>query len=169
MSDDFVHDDEILYRRIPAGRKLYKIRTDGTIEISSEAFSDRQLRVSVDRAKLCDNNPRFTLGNEPGVVVGLLTSDVRNLENLTRNDQKGNPLVQFKIDVEPVPLSDNPAHKVVYTYSDAEIGITKTMEIMTIKDDKLYFISYTADSTKYSNYLPTIQKMTDSFKIISNN
>jgi serine/threonine-protein kinase len=62
-------------------------------------------------------------------------------------------------------LSDNPAHKVVYTYSDAEIGITKTMEILTIKDDKLYFISYTADATKYSSYLPTIQKMIDSFKI----
>ena len=114
MADDFVHNDEILYRRISAHRKLYKIRTDGTIEISSEAFSDRQLRVSVDRAKLCDNNPRFTLGNEPGVVVGLLTSDVRNLEDLTRNDQKGNPLVQFKIDVEPVPLSDNPAHAEIF-------------------------------------------------------
>ena len=62
-------------------------------------------------------------------------------------------------------LSDSPAHKVVYTYSDAEIGITKTMEILTIKDDKLYFISYTADATKYSSYLPAIQKMTDSFKI----
>ena len=107
MPDDFVRNDEILYRRISARRKLYKIRLDGTIEISSEAFSDRQLRVSVDRAKLCDNNPRYTLGNEPGIVVGLLTSDVRNVDDLTRNDPKGNPLFQFKIDVEPVPLSDN--------------------------------------------------------------
>jgi hypothetical protein len=114
MPDDFVDNDEILYRRISARRKLYKIRTDGTIEISSEAFSDRHLRVSVDRAKLCDNNPRYTLGNEPGVVVGLLTSDVRNLDGLTRNDQKGNPLVQFKIDVEPVPLLENPAHAEIF-------------------------------------------------------
>lgn len=114
MPDDFVYNDEILYRRISARRKLYKIRTDGTIEISSEAFSDRQLRVSVDRAKLCDNNPRFTLGNEPGIVVGLFTSDVRNMDGLTRNDQKGNPLVQFKIDVEPVPLLENPAHAEIF-------------------------------------------------------
>ncbi len=114
MPDDFVHNDEILYRRISAGRKLYKIRTDGTIEISSEAFSDRELRVSVDRAKLCDNNPRYTLGNEPGGVVSFLARDVRNVDGLTRNDRKGNPLQQFKIDVEPVPLSDNPAHAEIY-------------------------------------------------------
>lgn len=123
MPDDFVRNDEILYRRISARRKLYKIRTDGTIEISSEAFSDRQLRVSVDRAKLCDNNPRQTLGNEPGVVVGLLTSDVRNVDDLTRNDRKGNPLFQFKIDVEPVPLSGNPAHAEIYAipaFADAD-------------------------------------------------
>ncbi|HYT03134.1 MAG TPA: hypothetical protein VEL70_09490 [Candidatus Acidoferrum sp.] len=123
MPDDFVRNDEILYRRILASRKLYKIKTDGTIEISSEAFSDRQLRVSVDRAKLCDNNPRQTLGNEPGVVVGLLTSDVRNVDDLTRNDRKGNPLFQFKIDVEPVPLSGNSAHAEIYAipaFADAD-------------------------------------------------
>jgi eukaryotic-like serine/threonine-protein kinase len=62
-------------------------------------------------------------------------------------------------------LSDNPARKVVYSYSNADIGITKTMELLTIKDDKLYFISYTADATKYSSYLANIQKMTDSFKL----
>ena len=123
MFDDFVRNDEILYRRISARRKLYKIRIDGTIEISSEAFSDRQLRVSVDRAKLCDNNPIYTLGNEPGIVVGLLTSDVRNVDDLTRNDPKGNPLFQFKIDVEPVPLSDNPAHAEIFAipaFEDAD-------------------------------------------------
>lgn len=114
MPDDFVYNDEILYRRISAHRKLYKIKNDGTIEISSEAFSDRQLRVSVDRAKLCNNNPRYTLGSEPGIVVGILTSDVRNMDGLSRNDQKGNPLVQFKIDVEPVPLLENPAHAEIF-------------------------------------------------------
>ena len=123
MSYDFVHDDEILYRRISAGRKLYKIRADGTIQISSEAFSDRELRVSVDRAKLCNNNPKHTLGNGPGGVVGLVARDVRNIDDLTRNDRKGNPLQQFKIEVEPVPLSDNPAHAEIYAipeFADAD-------------------------------------------------
>src|SRR5690348_5163110 len=114
MPDDFVHDDEILYRRLPANRGLYKHRSDGTIEISSQAFTDRELRVSVDRAKLCGYNPEYTLGDQPGGVVSLLAKDVRNVDDLVRNDSSGKPVVQFKIDVEPVPLSDNPAHAEIY-------------------------------------------------------
>ncbi|SRR6266851_9583878 len=114
MSDDFVYDDEILYRRILAGRKLYKFRTDGTIEISSQAFSDRELRVSVDRAKLCGNNPKYTLGDKPGGVVGLVARDVRNLDNLARNDQRGDILQRFRVDVEPAPLPGNDAHAEIY-------------------------------------------------------
>ena len=60
----------------------------------------------------------------------------------------------------------NPAHKIVYTYSNPIVGITKAMDILTIKSDKLYFLSYNADSVKYSKYLPIIQKVIDSFQII---
>src|SRR6266567_7704200 len=110
ISDDFVDDDETLYRRIPAGRRLYKYKTDGSIEISSEAFSDRELRISVDRAKLCNNNPGYTLGDIAGGVVALIARDVRNVDDLTRNDSKGNPIQRFKIDVAPASLPNNPAH-----------------------------------------------------------
>jgi len=60
----------------------------------------------------------------------------------------------------------NPAHKIVYTYSNPIVGITKVMDILTIKSDKLYFLSYNADAVKYSRYLPIIQKVIDSFQII---
>jgi eukaryotic-like serine/threonine-protein kinase len=60
----------------------------------------------------------------------------------------------------------NPAHKIVYTYSNPIVGITKAMDILTIKSDKLYFLSYNADTVKYSRYLPIIQKVIDSFQII---
>ena len=114
MSDDFVDDDEILYRRIPAGRKLYNYRTDGTIKISSMAFTDREFRVSVDRAKLCNNNPGYTMGDEPGGVVSLVARDVRGIDDLARNDPKGRLIRQFKIDIEPAPLQSNPAHAEIY-------------------------------------------------------
>jgi hypothetical protein len=58
-----------------------------------------------------------------------------------------------------------PAHKIVYTYSNPIVGITKAMEILTIKHDKLYFLSYSGDATKYGIYLPIVQKMIDSFQI----
>jgi serine/threonine-protein kinase len=39
----------------------------------------------------------------------------------------------------------------------------RTMEVWTINGDKAYMISYNADPSDFSNYLPTIQKMIDSF------
>jgi len=61
-------------------------------------------------------------------------------------------------------LAGNPAHKIVYKYNVGQNDI-KVMETLTVKDDKGYIIMYTAKAPKYSNYLPIIQKMMDSFKI----
>ena len=41
----------------------------------------------------------------------------------------------------------------------------KVMEVLMIKDDRGYIISYHADSSNYLYYLPTIQKMIDSFEL----
>ena len=114
MFDDFVGDDEILYRRIAANRNLYKIGANGTIEISSSAFSDREFKVSVDRGKLCNYNPRYTLGTEIGVVAVLVTGEIRSIDDLTRNDKNGYVIQQFKIDVESAPLANNPAHAQIH-------------------------------------------------------
>jgi hypothetical protein len=103
-----------LYRRIPSGRDLYSLADDGTIKISSQAFYSGDFRISVDRAELCGNNPRYTLGQESGGVVSLVTRDVRSIVGLARNDSKGRVIRQFAIDVEPVPLPDNPAHAEIY-------------------------------------------------------
>lgn len=93
------------------------------IEISSQAFTDREHRVSVDRAILCNNNPEYTLGNGSGGVVRLIAREVREVNELTRNDQKGNVIQRFKIDVEPAPLPNNIAHAEIYAipaFTDAD-------------------------------------------------
>jgi hypothetical protein len=41
----------------------------------------------------------------------------------------------------------------------------QAMLILTIKGDKAYIISYNAEPTKFSYYLPTLQKMINSFQI----
>jgi hypothetical protein len=114
---DFVDNDEVLYRRIPSrlrfDQPLYILREDGTIKISSMAFLSRDFRISVDRAKLHDNNPRETQENDDDGVVSLLAKDVRNIAGLIRKSDEGNN-VQFKVEVEPVPLSDNKAHAEIY-------------------------------------------------------
>jgi hypothetical protein len=61
-------------------------------------------------------------------------------------------------------LAGKPAYKLVST--DEEDGIDyKSMEIGTIIGDKVYFVTYYAEEEQYSNYLPTIEKMIDSFQL----
>jgi hypothetical protein len=115
MSDDFVDNNEILHRRIATNLNYYEIKNDGTIEISRLAFSDRKMRISVDRAKLCNNNPRSTLGNEIGIVVSLVAEKVRNIDGLARKDSKGKPVQHFAIDIEPAPLPSKPAHAEIFS------------------------------------------------------
>jgi hypothetical protein len=114
MISDVVQDTEVLYRRIPADRDLYTLREDGSIEVHSSAFSDREFRISVDRAKLCGYNPRYTLRGEKGGVVSLLARDVCNTEGLTRNDQQGRAIQHFAIEIDPAPLENNSAHAEIY-------------------------------------------------------
>src|SRR5919198_5040421 len=56
-------------------------------------------------------------------------------------------------------VADSPAQKLVYSYSNPEVGLTKTMDILITKNDKLYLLSFNSDALKYNVYLPTIQKM----------
>ena len=112
--NDSVDDDEILYRRLPPGFDLYHFTDDGTIKIHSQAFASRDCRISVDRAKLCGNDPRYTLDKRGGGVVSLVARDIRNIADLARRDSNGNIIQQFKIDVEPVPLPENFAHAEIY-------------------------------------------------------
>jgi hypothetical protein len=114
MSDAFIANSEIIYRCVWANEEgkaeRYRIKTDRTIQILSPAFlareSNGEFRISVDRAMLCNNNPKHTLGAKLGIVVSLVVEKVRNID-----DPK---LQRFKIDVEPVPLLSNVAHAEIY-------------------------------------------------------
>jgi hypothetical protein len=63
-------------------------------------------------------------------------------------------------------LAGNHAYTVVWTYTHPTYGIRKSLEIATIIGSKGYFVDYTAAAAKFSDYLPTAQKMIESFEII---
>ena len=115
-----VADNEILYRRIPRIEGLYVIQADGTVKVSSAAFSDRSFRPSVDRAELCHNDPKKNQHEPSDGVVSVITGDVRSTDTVVQNDKDGKTIRSFDVDVEPVPilnhpkLPDNPAHAEVY-------------------------------------------------------
>jgi hypothetical protein len=100
---DVVTDDELLYRCIFRGSgHYYHIRESG-IELTSQAFTDRNKAPSVDRAKLCGYNPKCTQKNPENGVASLLTSEVRMIDNITQS-------LVYKIDVCPRPTDENLAH-----------------------------------------------------------
>jgi hypothetical protein len=61
-------------------------------------------------------------------------------------------------------VADSPAQKLVYSYSNPEVGLTKTMDVLITKNEKLYLLSFNSDALKYNVYLPTILKMINSLQ-----
>ena len=61
-------------------------------------------------------------------------------------------------------LAGNPGYKLVYTNNEESFHL-KTLEDWTTIGDHTYLLIYKAEATKYSGYLPIIQKMLDSFRV----
>lgn len=123
MPKDVVGDEELLYRRVAEGRGLYRRTPDGGIQFSSQLFADREKRASVDRAKLCNDDPAYTQHDLSDGVVGVVAGDVRAITGLVQYDTNGMPAQTFRADVVPDPilpnnpdnLRSNPAHALILT------------------------------------------------------
>lgn len=111
--EDFVADDELLYRCIfyktSDGTKTYKVEND-KVYVSNSAFRDADLAPSVDRAVLCQQDPKHTQKSPEDGVVGLISQDVRLIDSVVQKDSKGREEFTYKIDILPRPLPDNGAH-----------------------------------------------------------
>ena len=123
MSTTPIAPDEILYRRVPSGRGCYKLLPNGGFGIEPTAFEDRGCRISVDRAVLCANDPWHTLNQqvdgeeddrEDGGVASLVTVDVRAVKNISRMGREEKVILEFKIEVEHMPIPKNDAHAEIY-------------------------------------------------------
>ena len=66
----------------------------------------------------------------------------------------------------PTTIANNPAHQIVYTETLDQLTLKK-MQVWTIKDGIAYLIIYAADESDYSDQLPTVRKMLDSFEILT--
>jgi serine/threonine-protein kinase len=68
------------------------------------------------------------------------------------------------LDSSAVTLAGNPGHKLVYTGKQGQYDL-QWIQVWTMKNDKAYVISYTAEISRYSALLETVQEMIDSFEI----
>ena len=102
-----------------------------------------KLAVKVDN--ISDIKPT-TLANYTDAIISDLKQDFRVTESNTT-------------------LAGNPAYKILYTGLEESVDL-QAMLVMAIKGDRAYIISYTAEPENFSYYLPTVQKMIDSFEIL---
>lgn len=109
MDENFITNEEILYRCVFYERNCYQI-VDNTAKVTSQAFTDRKRQPSVDRACLCNYEPSYTQRNDQDAVVSLITEKVRLIDEVVQNDPKGNREFTYKIDVIYRPLDENVAH-----------------------------------------------------------
>lgn len=122
--------------------------------ISVEAFNDTKHSTTIESSGITSNE---------SALVALTERNMGLAESLPEFD-----IVELN---ETSFLSSTPAYKIVYTFADPGSPLHpkfETMNIWTIKKDKVYTISYTADKTVFLNHLPTIQDMIDSFVITDN-
>ena len=64
---------------------------------------------------------------------------------------------------------NNQAHKIIYSNTNKNTSFPLqfvTMQTYTIKDGKIYGISYVSEASQFFRHLPAVQRMTDSFQII---
>ncbi len=111
MRDDEVSQDEILYRAV---QERYVKREADRVRPTSMAFTDKQFRVSVDRAALCNNDPNHTKVDPSDLVVRFAAGDVRRIASVAQRDSNGEVVLKHLVRVEPEPLPDNPAHAVIF-------------------------------------------------------
>ncbi|HKH86788.1 MAG TPA: PsbP-related protein [Nitrososphaera sp.] len=67
-------------------------------------------------------------------------------------------------EVSSTNLTNNaiPAYKLVASHTQESLDF---MQIFAINEDKVYTILYSSEKTRYSTYLPIIEKMIDSFEV----
>ncbi len=102
-----------------------------------------------------------------GITVEHLKSKNMALSEITKIQIKN--LTQNHPDFRPLESTDFRlagimAYKIVFTATDSMKHERKAMQIWTVNGDKVYLITYKAEPGQYSKYLPTIQKMVDSFQ-----
>jgi hypothetical protein len=74
-------------------------------------------------------------------------------------------LVDFQlIQSKGAKFHGNPALSLIHTFSIPGNGTLKAMDFGTTENNRILVFRYTAQESKFDSYLPTIERMIDSFK-----
>ena len=105
--NDYVRNEEELYRSVRGKlEEEYSYGPKGNLQISSEAFRDRDRKPSVDRAELRKFNPALSKLSDIDGVVSLMTAEVRAIGKVQKSRMKM-PLMLSTTPLQKIP----PTHK----------------------------------------------------------
>lgn len=124
---DRVGDDELLFRSVEGdpAKKHWHRDEDNVLRVSSAAFMDPAYKPSIDRARLCGDDPTWTRRNPADGVVRLTAAGIRAIDpaKVADLDAKGHVAQERRVDAVPDPIEEdaalqrraNPAHALVVT------------------------------------------------------
>jgi len=127
-----------------------------------------------DRAQHIDKSITFVSPKESNsdtfpAGLGIIFKEVASNMSLSFISQTQlNTLKNLYPDINILESSDitfagHPAHKIIFTATDNTSHLRKAMQIWFKDDTKAYLITYKADVEKFPQYLPTIEKMLNTF------
>jgi hypothetical protein len=131
------------------------------------------LQYSPDWQLVQESKDKLNFVKQQGFVTVDLNANNLDPSGITLSEYSNRRVTELQsqrtdfrlISFEPIIISDDkPAQKVVYSFTREEDNKTnKVMRIWSINENKLFTLAYIAESTQYDRYLPTFQKMVDSF------
>jgi hypothetical protein len=121
---------------------------------------DKSVTFLAPRESNSDTNPAGL-----GIMVIEVVSN-NTLASITENQlnklKNLYPDIQILESMETIFLG-HPSHMIIFTAIDNTQSMRKAMQIWFKEDNKAFLMTYKSDNQRYSKYLPTIDKMLNSF------
>lgn len=121
---------------------------------------DKSVTFLAPRESNSDTNPAGL-----GIMVIEVESN-KTLASITQNQlnilKNLYPDIQILESMETIFLG-HPSHMIIFTATDNTESMRKAMQIWFKEDNKAFLMTYKSDNQRYSKYLPTIDKMLNSF------
>jgi hypothetical protein len=121
---------------------------------------DKSVTFLAPRESNSDTNPTGL-----GIMVIEVESN-KTLASITQNQlnilKNLYPDIQILESMETIFLG-HPSHMIIFTATDNTQSMRKAMQIWFKEDNKAFLMTYKSDNQRYSKYLPTIDKMLNSF------
>jgi hypothetical protein len=158
------------------------------ISLQYPSFWKVEERTNLDNNNNTESNIKFSSPSKKDLmVVSVYTQNLSSLpseqqqnitlDSLTRTGinaakQNLNNLQFLDLETANVTLGlgqNNQAHKIIYSNTNTNTTFPLqfvTMQTYTIKDGKIYGISYVSEGSQFFRHLPSVQRMIDSFQII---